>query len=153
TVAFNGNYVYEFGRLLNNIFFNGIGQSGGYYSGGSRFEGALNIDYREGPWSFGVQERITGDSVFSRGTKGNALIQQQMVVYTASGANALLTNGERQPGFTETNYNAFRFRTDLRVQYRWSNNITLFGAIDNIQNLPEAGGLFRRVWRGGIRWN
>jgi outer membrane receptor protein involved in Fe transport len=152
TVGFNGNYVYEFGRELNNIFFNGIGQTGGYYSGGARFEGTLNTDYREGPWSFGIQNRITGDSVMSRGTKGTAGIQEQFVQYSSTGV-ATLSAGERRPGFQETNYNAFVVRTDLRVQYRWSNNITLFGAIDNIQNLPQAGGVFRRVYRGGIRWN
>ena len=152
TVAFNGNYVYEFGRDLNNIFYNGIGQTGGYYSGGPRFEGTLNFDYREGPWSFGLQERITGDSVMSRGNKGDPAIGLQRVQYTAAGI-ATLSSGERALGFQETSYNAFVFRTDVRVQYRWSNNITLFAAIDNIQNLPTAGGFFRRQYRGGIRWN
>jgi hypothetical protein len=152
TVAFNGNYVYEFGRLLNGIFFNGVGQTGGYYSGGARFEGTINTDYREGAWSFGMQNRITGDSVMSRGTKGTAGINAQRVQYNAAGV-ATLSAGERELGFQETDYNRFQVRTDLRVQYRWSNNITLFGAIDNVQNLPQVGGVFRRVYRGGIRWN
>jgi outer membrane receptor protein involved in Fe transport len=152
TIAFNGNYVYEFARDLNNIFFNGIGQTGGYYSGGPRFEGTLNFDYREGPWSFGIQERITGDSVDTRGTKGVAGINAEFVRYTSAGV-ATLVSGQREPGFTVDNYNRFGFRTDVRVQYRWSNNVTLFAAIDNIQNIPQLGGFFRRQYRGGIRWN
>jgi hypothetical protein len=88
----------------------------------------------------------------SRGNKGVAAISEQFVQYNAAGV-ATLSSGQRALGFQETDYNAFVVRTDLRVQYRWNNNITLFGAIDNVQNLPQAGGIFRRVYRGGIRWN
>jgi hypothetical protein len=90
--------------------------------------------------------------VQSRGTKGTAGITAQRVQYNSAGV-ATLSAGERELGFQETDYNRFQVRTDLRVQYRWSNNITLFGAIDNVQNLPQVGGIFRRVYRGGIRFN
>ena len=151
TVGFNGNYVYEFGRDQNGIFYNGIGQTGGYYAGGARFQGNLNIDYREGPWSYGLQARITGDSVIDRGNKGNPLIPLARINYNSAGV-ATLGAGNFLPGFRERNYNAFVVPLDLRVQYRWSNNITLFGNVDNLQNLPY-GGTFRRAYRMGVRFN
>ncbi len=85
----------------------------------------------------------------SRGTKGTAGIKEQFVQYNSAGV-ATLSAGERQSGFAETNYTAFVVRTDLRVQYRWSNNITLLALSTTFENLPQAGGVFRRVYRGGI---
>jgi hypothetical protein len=38
------------------------------------------------------------------------------------------------------------------VQYRWNDNVTLFGNVDNLQNLPF-GGTYRRAYRMGIRFN
>jgi hypothetical protein len=41
---------------------------------------------------------------------------------------------------------------DLRVQYRWDSNITLFAAIDNVQNIPTDTTL-RRAYRAGVRFS
>ena len=68
----------------------------------------------------------------------------------AVGGDVAFADGD---GWSLRNYNAFVVPLDLRVQYRWSNNITLFAALDNIQDLPTAGGINRRSYRGGIRWN
>jgi hypothetical protein len=155
-VGFNGNYVYDFSRLLNGVYFNGAGCSGCYYSGGARFQGNINFNYREGPWSLGLQVRMTGDSVMDRGNPNNdPAIQIQGVTYTT--VNGVITptvgSGQRNPiTGAETNYNAWQATSDIRVQYRWSNNITLFGNVDNIQNLPF-GGTFRRAYRMGVRFN
>ena len=66
------------------------------------------------PWPlstvFGIQERITGDSVDSRGNKGVTDIAEQFVQYNSAGV-ATLSNGQRPLGFQETDYNAFVFRT------------------------------------------
>jgi hypothetical protein len=99
---------------------------------------------------------MTGESVMDLGTAGNPLIAQQGVTYQRTGGVDIATVGAGQRSLingAETNYNAIVVQTDLRLQYRWSNNITLFGAVDNIQNLPTAGGILRRTYRGGIRWN
>ena len=154
----NGNYVYDFSRTLNNITYQGAGCSGGacYYSGGAKFEGALDFNYREGAWSFGTVFRITGESVMDLGTGGNPLIAQQGVTFTSVGGANIAAVGTGQRNLltgASTNYNATVVRTDLRAQYRWNSNITLFGAVDNIQNLPTAGGQLRRTWRAGVRWN
>jgi len=154
-VSANGNYVFDFSRLLNGVYFNGAGCTGCYYSGGARFQGNVNFNYREGPWSFGLQVRLTGDSVMELGNPRNdPAIAIQTVSYALSGGNLVPTvsGGRRLPGNAPTNYNPIQATTDIRVQYRWSNNITLFGNIDNIQNLPY-GGTFRRAYRMGVRFS
>ena len=162
-VSANGNYVYDFSQDLNRIRYQGAGCAGGacYYSGGAKFEGSLDLNYREGAWSFGTSFKITGESVMDLGTQGQAGLTEQAVTYTRPSstspmsANIVAVGAGRRNLLTgaETNYNAARVRTDLRVQYRWDNNITLFAAVDNVQNLPTVGGQLRRQWRAGVRWN
>jgi outer membrane receptor protein involved in Fe transport len=150
-VSFNGNYNYDFSRTLNGVTFQGAGGNG-YYSGGAEFQGNLNLNYREGAWSFGVQARITGDLLLNLGTQGIAAISEQRVTYV--NGVPTLTSGERNLLLgAETNYQAYRVTTDVRVQYRWSNNITLFANVDNIQNLPFGGFNSRRNYRVGVRFN
>jgi iron complex outermembrane receptor protein len=163
-VSFNGNYVYDFSRLLNGIYFQGAGGNG-YYSGGAQFEGSLNLNYREGAWSFGAQARIIGDYLMNLGNQGRAGILEQGALPGQAGisySRDALT-GQIVPGVTggernlitgaENNYNAFEVTTDVRVQYRWNNNITLFANVDNIQNLPFGGFAGRRSYRAGVRFN
>jgi hypothetical protein len=151
-VSFNGNYNYDFSRLLNGVYYNGAGCTGCNYSGQARFQGNVNFNYREGPWSLGVQVRMTGDSVSDRGNPGNQPgINIRSVTYNAAGV-ATVSAGQVVQGMTPTLYNPWQATTDLRLQYRWSNNITLFGAVDNVQNLPY-GGTFRRAYRMGLRFS
>ena len=74
-----------------------------------------------------------------------------------------MVNGQNVPVVTNTdrrddsilgvnNLNEIEAPLDLRVQYRWSNNVTLFGALDNVQNLPTDTTL-RRAYRMGVRFN
>jgi outer membrane receptor protein involved in Fe transport len=156
-VSLNGNYVYDFSRTLNGITFQGAGGGAqSYYSGGAKFEGSLDLNYREGAWSFGTVFRMTGEYLMDLGNQGYAAVGTQGVTYTGTSSNYVAAVGAGQRDLitgAETNYVAAVVRTDLRAQYRWSNNITLFAAVDNVQNLPTAGGALRRTWRGGIRWN
>ena len=157
-VSFNGNYAYDFSRTLNGVYFQGAGTTGGYYTGGPKFQGTLNFNYREGAWSFGVQERINGDSAMDLGNpQGLAAIPIQGVSYTRDGAGAIVASvstGNRDPlTGASTNYNRARITTDARVQYRWSNNITLQAAVDNVQNIPGGGFANRRAYRLGVRFN
>jgi len=167
-VGFNGNYMYDFSRTLSQLFnvggvptsipvnFQGAGTTGGYYSGGNKFRGTLSFNYREGAWSFGTNVRINGDSVMNFGNEGNTLIPLQTVTFNKiNGQNVAVTSsGQSYQGWTETNYNAYAVDLDLRASYKWSNNITLFGAVDNVQDLPTFGnGGQRRSYRAGVRWN
>jgi hypothetical protein len=163
-VGFNGNYMYDFSRTLNTlvggtitpITFQGAGTTGGYYSGGNKFRGTITFNYREGAWSFGTNVRIQGDSVMNFGNEGNPNIPLQSITYAqVNGQNvASTTSGQSYAGWAETNYNPYAVDVDLRASYKWNNNITLFGAIDNVQDLPTFGnGGQRRSYRAGIRWN
>ena len=59
--------------------------------------------------------------------------------------------GQNGAGINSPNYNAIRVPLDLRASYKWDNNITLFGAVDNVQNLPTDA-LLRRAYRVGVRF-
>ncbi len=155
-VNFNGNYQYDFAQTLNGVYFQGAGGGGNsYYSGGPKFQGTLNVNYRQGAWSFGTQVRIIGDSVMDLGTENNPAIACQGVTYSLVGGVdvAQVGSGQRCGNAAQTNYNAVVAATDLRASYRWNNNFTLFTAVDNVQDLPTSGGLMRRTYRAGFRWN
>ena len=169
-VGFNGNYMYDFSRTLNTLVtptgatapiivpieFQGAGTTGGYYSGGNKFRGTLTFNYREGAWSLGANVRIQGDSVMNFGNEGNIYIPLQTVTYSKINGQdvAATSSGQSYAGWTETNYNAYAVDVDLRASYKWNNNITLFGAVDNVQDLPTFGNNGqRRSYRAGIRWN
>ena len=154
-IGFNGNYVYDFSQTLNGISFQGAGTTGGYYSGGRKFEGTLNFNYREGAWSFGTQVHILGDSVMSFGNEGNPAIALQTISFNKVNGQdmAVPSSGQIFQGWRETNYNAYAVGLDLRASYKWNNNITLFGAVDNVQDLPTFGSNQRRSYRMGVRWN
>jgi len=165
-VSFNGNYMYDYSRTLSTLIngvatpitFQGAGTTGGYYSGGQKFRGNINANYREGAWSFGTQLRIIGDSVQNFGNEGNPNIPLQTITYSKiNGQNvAILGSGQAYQGFNSTNYNAYQVAVDLRATYKWDNNISLFTAVDNIQDLPvpafnNSGE--RRSYRMGVRFN
>ena len=57
----------------------------------------------------------------------------------------------KHDGNVETNYNAIVTATDLRVQSRWSNTITLFAALDNVQDLPASSRILCHSYRARIR--
>jgi outer membrane receptor for ferrienterochelin and colicin len=90
------------------------------------------------------------------GNEGNPNIPLQSITYAqVNGQNvASTTSGQSYAGWAETNYNPYAVDVDLRASYKWNNNITLFGAVDNVQDLPTFGnGGQRRSYRAGIRWN
>jgi hypothetical protein len=153
-LSFNGNYVYDYLQDLNGQAYQGAGATGGFYSGGPKFQGNVNANYREGAWSFGVQARITGDSVRDFGTEGVPNLTYQTPTYVrVNGVDVpTVSGGQQGPGIISPNYNAIRVPLDLRTSYKWDNNITLFAAVDNIQNLPTDATL-RRAYRMGIRFS
>ena len=160
-VAANANYVYDFSRTLNGITYQGAGCSGNcYYGGGEKFQGSLDFNYSEGAWNFGTVFKILGESVMDLGNLGNPLIGVQGVSYSRTSVDSTLAQNIASVGSGQRdlitgaikNYNAAVVRTDLRVQYKMNSNMTLFAAVDNVQNLPTAGGQLRRLYRGGLRW-
>jgi iron complex outermembrane receptor protein len=155
-VSFNGNYVYDFTQDLNGQVFNGAGATNAFYSGGAKFQGTLSFNYREGNWTWGLQTRLTGESLIDIGTQGQPGLNLQRPIYSrVNGVDVpVVTNTDRRDSSTlgDSNVNGIRAPIDLRAQYRWTNNITLFAAIDNVQNLPTDTTL-RRSYRFGLRFN
>jgi hypothetical protein len=94
--------------------------------------------------------------VIDVGTQGQSQLALASPTYTRTGGVdvAAINTSNRRNGAIQGDANNIGIRAplDLRAQYRWSNNITLFGAIDNVQNLPIDTTL-RRAYRFGIRFN
>jgi outer membrane receptor protein involved in Fe transport len=153
-LGFNGNYTYDFTQDLNGQVFQGAGGTNSFYSGGPKFQGTVNANYRQGPWSFGVQARITGDSVMDLGTENVPGLVYRSVTYTnVNGVDVpTVSAGQGGDGINHPNYNAIRVPLDLRASYKWDDNWTLFGAVDNVQNLPTDA-LLRRAYRVGVRFS
>ena len=88
------------------------------------------------------------------GTEGQPNLTYQSVTYAKiNGVDVpTVSGGQQGAGITAHNYNAMRVPLDLRASYKWDSNITLFSAVDNIQNLPTDSTL-RRASRGGVRFN
>src|SRR5262249_18523157 len=127
------------------VNFQGAGATGGFYSGGAKFHGTLNANYREGAWSFGVQFHLNGDAVNSFCNEGltSSDVPLQKITYhrqTVNGVTqtyAIADTGQSFAGWRSTNYSRGSVQTDLRTSYKWSNNITLFANVDNVQDIPD----------------
>ncbi len=184
-VSFNGNYMYDFSRVLPtlvgnttqgyppgcttacnvNVDFNGAGATGGYYSGGRKFGGVLNFNYREGAWSFGSQFRVNGDAasnLFQNGLArsqlsiANLLIPLQSITFQKINGQdvAIASSGQPFPGENYTNYSPWAVDVDVRVGYRWNSAINLQLSVDNVMDNPQfSNGGQRRSYRMVVRWN
>ncbi len=151
----NANYVYDYAQDLNGVAFQGAGLTNGFYSGGAKFQGTVNLNYREGAWTFGLQTRITGGARLDNGIQGQTQVGGlvlQTVTYSSTGVPTVSAGQRNDAILGMRNIVDPRAPLDVRVQYRWTNNITLFGAVDNIQNLPQDTTL-RRSYRMGVRFN
>jgi outer membrane receptor protein involved in Fe transport len=120
----NGNLAWTTYANLNDehtITNPGSPSSDSAGSGGTpKWKGLLSADYTTGPYSFTVQTRWYGTSVFSQnGNTGNQ----------ASAATANLYD----PAHFEIPFTAY---LDLRSSYKWNDNIQFYGAVDNLTNVP-----------------
>jgi iron complex outermembrane receptor protein len=102
----------------------GVNDSAGSNAGnaqtGPKWRGILAATYTTGPLSVTAQSRWFGTSMsYQNGNTGNQ----------ASAATANLYD----PAHFEVPFNAY---LDLRSAYKWNDNISLFGAIDNALNTP-----------------
>ncbi|HVZ28221.1 MAG TPA: TonB-dependent receptor, partial [Rhizomicrobium sp.] len=88
--------------------------------GSPKWKGILSADYTTGPYSVTVQGRWYGTSKLSQTANTGNL---------ATAATAHLFD----PAVFEVPFTAY---LDLRASYKWNDNITLFGAIDNATNVP-----------------
>ena len=151
-LAFDATYVYDYSEIREGVRYQGAGQTEGRSNGGARIRGNLSANYKEGAWSWGIGTRFTGDAKRYGGTQGQPALALRAVSYSAAGTPTV-SSGELQEGMVDSNYVPAVFPIDLRTSYRWNDNITIYFAIDNIQNLPTVDGTLRRNYRTGVRFN
>jgi outer membrane receptor protein involved in Fe transport len=87
-------------------------------SGSPKWKGILSADYTTGPYSVTVQGRWFGTGIMNNSAnQGN--------LSTAATANLQSIN--------ELPFTAY---LDLRASYKWNDNITFYGAVDNATDVP-----------------
>ncbi len=158
--SFVGNYTNELTQTAVGITYNSAGALGSpisYASSGMpKSHAVLSATYTQGPWSGTVQTRLWGGAVLTNGVENlpanvtRASLSPTGVLTLGAGNGNLLDNNKVNPV-------AY---LDLRVGYRWTDNIEMYGAVDNLTNVPkpEDGSIavydvLGRVIRGGIRFN
>ena len=134
SVGVNANYTYDFSRTLNGVDFQGAGATGGVYSGGANFHTTISLGYRTGPWTLGLEIHSTGDAVRDPGTENQPTVTLAKVTYTkVNGVDVgVIGSGQTGQGILPTNYSPWSGDVGGRVQYRWSDAVTLYGAMDRI---------------------
>jgi len=156
---FVGNYTDSKTRLSAGIFINGAGAVSGDAAVNPlagftmpKFRGNMSVTYTEDPWSFTAQTRLLGSARLS-----NQYIQGVSTAPVPLG----YTN------YVENNGVPWIIYTDLRASYRMTDNVQLYGAIDNAMNTPPpniastgGGGTDCRIYdcigrsyRIGVRFN
>jgi outer membrane receptor protein involved in Fe transport len=118
--------------------------------------------YDEGPFSITGQTRFIGPARLTNGTQGQAAIRSASLSPTGG-----LTRGDIM-GLVDNNDIEAVAYLDLRASYRWTDNISLYGAVDNLTDtappaIPSTGGgnstnpliydALGRVIRMGVRLN
>ena len=156
---FVGNYTDSQTRTSIGITVNGAGALSGDSAVNPlagftmpKFRGNVSATYTEDPWSFTAQARLLG----------SARLSNQYLEGVSTAAVPLgYTN------YVENNSIPWIIYTDLRASWRWTDNIQLYGALDNAFNTPPpniastgGGGTDCRIYdcigrsyRVGVRFN
>jgi outer membrane receptor protein involved in Fe transport len=157
--SFVGNYTNELVQSAVGITYDSSGALGSPISYASsqmpKSHGVLSATYTQGPWSGTVQTRFWGGAVLTNGVENlpanvtRASLSPAGVLTLGAGNGNLLDNNKVDPV-------AY---LDLRLGYRWTDNIELYGAVDNVTNVPKPqdGSIaiydtLGRVVRGGVRF-
>lgn len=132
TWDFVGTYIAQQTRTAQGITYDRAGALGtspdNYAAGSPKLRANLAATYNEGPLSVTPQLRFIGPAVLSNGTQGQARI-----IPASLSGGGVLTRGAIK-GLVDDNDIAARFYLDLRASWRWSEQLTVYGAIDNLNN-------------------
>jgi outer membrane receptor protein involved in Fe transport len=126
TVNFNANYVDEitiqsFGAATPNDYAGVLGAGApAFSSGASKWKGVTSVNYKTGPWSFTGQARWYG----------SAILNNQWNTGNQAPASARWTVPDSVFNVDPTAY------LDLRASYDWTDNWQIYGAVDNVLNIP-----------------
>ena len=158
--AFVGNYTNELTQNAVGITYDSAGALGSPISyaasGLPKTHATASVTYSQGPWSGTVQTRFWGGAVLTNGVQG----LPPNVTRTSLSPTGVLTLGAGNGNLLDTNKVNPVAYLDLRLGYRWTDNIEVYGAIDNTTNVPKPDDgnpavydILGRVIRGGLRFN
>ena len=109
-----GNYTDENTRTAVGLTCDGAGQFNsdiaGCFGGGPKFKANLSATYSEGSWEGTIQGRFIGPAVLNNGWSNGVQVDNNDIPWVAY--------------------------LDLRTSYKWNDNIQLYGALDNVTNVP-----------------
>ena len=137
-----GNYTDQQTRTAHGITYDRAGALGGspdvYAAGIPKFRAILAATYAQGPLSFTAQGRFIGSAVLSNGAEGVPGL------VSASYVGGVLTRGDIR-GLVDDNAIPAVAYLDLRANWQVSDQIGLYGAMDNVANtgapeIPSTGG-------------
>ncbi|HUE64237.1 MAG TPA: TonB-dependent receptor [Rhizomicrobium sp.] len=97
-----------------------LGDGASQVAGASKWKGILAATYKTGPWSFTTQVRWFGSAILNNAwNTGNQATAATRYTVADSVFNV-----------DPTAY------IDLRASYNWTDNWQIYGAVDNLQNIP-----------------
>ncbi len=99
-----------------------------------KWHGTLAVTYDEAPWSVTIQGRFLGAAVLTNGVEG---LSPNNVVFASLSPTGVLTAGAGNGNLLDNNDQNPVAYLDLRLSYQWSPAISLFGAVDNVTDVPR----------------
>ncbi len=123
-----GNYTDQQTRTAQGITYDRAGALGAspdvYASGVPKFRGLLVASYQQGPWSFTTQGRLIGSAVLTNGTVPG-------LASASLSPAGVLTRGDILGRVDDNSIPAIAY-LDLRASWRWTENVSFYGAMDNV---------------------
>ncbi|HEU0095916.1 MAG TPA: TonB-dependent receptor, partial [Rhizomicrobium sp.] len=157
--ALLGNYTEELTQDAVGVTYDSAGSLGGplaYASSGlPKTRGTLSATYSEGPWSGTIQGRFWGGANLTNGVQ-NLPANIARATLSPSG---VLSQGVGNGNLIDDNHVDPVGYLDLRLSYQWTSSLELYGAVDNLTNVPrpEDGSsavydILGRTFRMGVRF-
>ena len=159
--ALHGNYTDEFTQNAIGVTYDSAGAMGPTplaYDATDipKARGTLSATYTDGPWSGTIQGRFFGAAVLTNGVENlppsitrGSLSSTGVLTQGVVNGNMIADNDVDPVGYM-----------DLRLSYQWNGNIRLYGAVDNVTDVPrpEFGSnavydVLGRTWRVGVQFN
>jgi outer membrane receptor protein involved in Fe transport len=155
-----GNYMSELTQTAIGITYDQSGCMGSpvsYACGGlPRTRARFSTTYSEGPWSGTVTLRGYGGAGLTNGIQG----LPASITRASISATGVITQGVGGGNLLDTNTVNPVGYIDLAASYQWNNNIQLYGAVDNLTNVPRPEDVssavydsLGRVVRAGVRFS
>ena len=160
-LSFNlsGGMVSQYNQDVLGVNYDQAGATGaGSFAGNGipKWRGNLSATYSDGPWSGTVQGRFLGAQRITNGDEG--LAGKGLTLASVSATGVVTTGTVFNPNQIDNNNIRPVAYLDMRGSYRLTDNMVLYGAIDNVTNVPPPVGgaatiydFLGRSIRAGVR--